>query len=164
MKTIKKLSFLFLVTLSITSCGKLDITPDDNDDSGSSSGSKVSGSMKGTLDGKAWEAKSVSFGGLFATIDMVGKIDDNNFISLQFTDTKLELGKTYQFDNKNLEANLLGVIVGTIDGKNMLSKSGTFKFTKYKKNSVIEGEMNVILTNFLDPDKEFKNCTFSMKY
>ncbi|MBK6975987.1 MAG: hypothetical protein IPH28_01775 [Cytophagaceae bacterium] len=164
MKTIKKLSILFLVALFITSCGKIDITPDDNDDSGNSSSSKISGSMKGTLDGKTWQAKTISFGGPFALIDVSGKVDDSNLISLQFVETKLELNKTYQFDLKNGEANLNGNLVVKFNDKALFAKSGTFKITKYKKGQVIEGELNAEVSNYFDTDIKLEACKFSMEY
>ncbi len=164
MKTIKKLSFLFIVALSITSCGKLDITPDDSEDSGSSSKSKISGSMKGTLDGKAWSAKTISFGGPFALIDVSGKVDDSNTISLQFIETKLDFNKTYQFDSKNGEANLNGNLLVKFNDKTLFAKSGTFKITKYKKGQVIEGEINAELSNYIDTDIKLEACKFSMEY
>lgn len=164
MKTIKKLSILFLVTLFITSCGKIDITPDDKDDTGSSSSSKISGTMKGTLDGKTWQAKTISFGGPFALIDVSGKVDDSNSISFQFIENKLELNKTYQFDTKNGEANLNGNLLVKFNSNTLFAKSGTFKITKYKKGQVIEGELNAELSNYIDFDIKLEDCKFSMEY
>jgi hypothetical protein len=164
MKTFKILSFLFLAALLITSCGKIDITPDDNKDSGSSSKNKISGSMKGTLDGKAWQAKTISFGGPFALIDVSGKVDESNTISLQFIETKLELNKTYQFDTKNADANLNGNLVVKANNNPLFAKSGTFKITKYKKGQVIEGEINADLSNYIDINMKLEACKFSMEY
>jgi hypothetical protein len=164
MKTIKKLSILFLVALFITSCGKLDITPDDKNDSKSSATNKVSGSMKATIDGKAWEAKTFGFGGISALKTVFGKIDDGNEISLQFIDTKLEINKVYQFDNKNLEPNLNGNVVLKVNNQGLFAESGTFKITKYVKGKEIQGEMNAEFTDFIDKKASIKNCTFSMKY
>ena len=65
MKTLKNLIFLGIIALLSASCGKSEPEPDNT-----SSGSKVTGSMKATLDGKAWEAKTISFGGLFGLIQM----------------------------------------------------------------------------------------------
>ena len=164
MKTIKKLSILFLATLFISSCGKIDISPDDNEDSGNSSDNKISGSMKGTLDGKTWQAKTISFGGPFALIDVSGKVDDSNIISLQFIETKLELNKTYQFDSKNGEANLNGNLLVKFNDKTLFAKSGIFKITKYKKGQVIEGELNAELSNYIDTDIKLETCKFSMEF
>lgn len=164
MKTNKKLSILFLVALFITSCGKIDISPDDNEDSGNSSGKKLSGSMKGTLDGKTWQAKTISFGGPFALIDVSGKVDDSNVISLQFIETKLELNKSYQFDSKNGEANLSGNLLVKYNDKTLFAKSGTFKITKYKKGQVMEGELNAELSNYIDTDIKLETCKFTMEY
>ncbi len=61
MKTIKKIIILCIITLISASCSK---SEDPEPDNTSNSGSKVSGSMKATLDGKAWEAKTIDFGGL----------------------------------------------------------------------------------------------------
>lgn len=163
MKTIKKLSVLIAIVTIITSCGKINITPDD-DNGGGSSGSKVSGSMKATLNGKSWEAKTIAFGGELALIDVMGKIDDSNLISLQFADKDLVVNKGYQFDTKNFEANLNSTLVVKLDDKIMFSKSGNFKITKYKRNQVIEGELDATLTNFIDPDIELKSCKFTMEY
>jgi hypothetical protein len=160
----KKLIILFVSVALFLSCGKLDITPDDNDDTGNSSTKKVSGNMKATLDGKSWEAKSLAFGGLLALTDVLGKIDDSNLISFQFADPNLEVGKTYEFDSKNFEANLNSTLLVKIADKAFFSKSGTFKITKYKKNQVIEGEISAELSNFIDPSIELKNCKFSMEY
>ncbi len=161
MKTFKTISIFLIISVMISSCGKLDINPDD-DDGGSAT--TVVGTMKATLDGKAWEAKSVNFGGFFATIKVNGVIDDNNLISLELTDTNLQLNQTYLFDNANLEDNLLATLVVKMGEKTLLSKSGSFKITKYKRNEIIEGEMNATLTNFIDADIELENCKFSMEY
>lgn len=162
MKTFKTTSIFLFISLMISSCGKIDVSPDDDNDGGLAD--KVTGSMKATLDGKSWESKSVNFGGLFATIKVNGVIDDNHLISLELTDTNLQENQTYLFDNANLEKNLLATLVVRMGEKTLLSKSGSFKITKYKRNEIIEGEMNATLTNFIDADVELKNCNFSMEY
>jgi hypothetical protein len=164
MKTNSKILLLFVFNFIFSSCGKLFVDPDKDDSGGSSSGSNVSGTMTATLDGKSWKAKTVSFGGLFATVTMAGKIDDENIISLEFNDTKVQTGKSYKFDMDNLEENLTANLVVQTGGKILFAKSGTFNFKKYKKNSVIEGELNAVLTNFIDSDITLKDCKFSMEY
>jgi len=158
----KNLILIFAVATIFSSCGKSTAEPDDNTSSGSNS--KVSGSMKVSLNGKDWEAKTVSFGGLFALIEVVGKTDDNNFVSLQFTDTKLEVNKTYNLIIPALDENLGGNLVVMINGAPLFAGSGTFKITKYTRNKVIEGEINAELTDFIDKKGSIKNGTFSMKY
>lgn len=164
MKTNSKILLLFVFNFIFSSCSKLFVDPDKDDSGGSSSGSKVSGTMTATLDGKSWKAKTVSFGGMFATVTMAGKIDDNNIISLEFNDTKLQTGKVYNFDLNNQQENLFGNLVVRNSGKVLFAKSGTFTFKKYKKNSVIEGELSAILTNYIDTDMTLENCKFSMEY
>jgi hypothetical protein len=161
MKTIKKLILLGIITLISASCSKSEEPEPDNTSSGIS---KVSGSMKATIDGKAWEAKTVSFGGLSALIDVTGKIDDANIFSFQFVDTKLELNKVYQFDLKNAEPNINGNLLVKVSDKTVFAKSGTFKITQYKRNQVIEGEMNAELSNYIDTDIKLENCKFKMEY
>lgn len=161
MKTIKKLILLCIITLISASCSK---SEDPEPDNTSSSGSKVSGSMKATLDGKAWEAKTIDFGGPFALITVLGKIDDANVLSLQFNETKLEVNKTYSFGIPAKEENLSGNLAFTINNSPVFAESGTFKITKYIKNKEIQGEMSAEFTNFIDKKASLKNCTFSMKY
>jgi hypothetical protein len=164
MKTMKKLTFLFAFSLLVSSCGKLSIDPDKDDSGGAASGSKITGTMTATIDGKSWKAKTLNFGGLFATVTMAGKIDDENIISLEFNETKLQTGKSYKFDPNNLEENLIATLVVQTGGKILFAKAGTFTFKKYKRNSVIEGELNAVLTNFIDADIELEDCKFSMEY
>lgn len=160
MKIIKKFILLCIITLVSASCSK----SEDPEPNNTSSGSKVSGTMKATLDGKAWEAKTVSFGGLSALIDVTGKIDDSNTFSFQFVDTKLELNKVYEFDLKNPEPNINGNLLVKVSEKTLFAKSGTFKITQYKKNQVIEGEINAELSNYIDTDIKLENCKFKMEY
>lgn len=158
----KNLILIFAVATILASCTKSDVEPDDN--SSSNGNSKVTGSMKATLDGKAWEAKTIDFGGPFALITVLGKIDDANVLSLQFNETKLEVNKTYSFGIPAKEENLSGNLAFTINNSPVFAESGTFKITKYIKNKEIQGEMSAEFTNFIDKKASLKNCTFSMKY
>jgi PBP1b-binding outer membrane lipoprotein LpoB len=128
----------------------------------SNTNSKVTGTMKGTVDGKTWTAKVVSFGGLSALVDITGKVDDENTISLQFIDTNLELNKTYQL-NLN-EENLSGNIIVRNNNNLLISKSGKFKITKYTKNKNIEGEFEGEFSDYINKNASLKNFTFNMKY
>ena len=119
--------------------------------------------MKATIDGKAWEAKIVDFGGVFALISVIGKTDDANVLSLQFTETKLEVNKTYTFSIPAKEENLSGNLVFTVNNNPLFATSGTFKITKYTRNKEIQGEMNAEFDNFVDKKASLQNCTFSMK-
>ena len=161
MKTIKKLILLGIIALVSASCSKSEDPEPDNTSSG---GSKVSGSMKATVDGKAWEAKTFGYGGISALKTVFGKVDDSNIFSFQFVDTKLELNKVYQFDLKNAEPNINGNILVKVSDKTVFAKSGTFKITQYKRNQVIEGEMNAELSNYIDTDIKLENCKFKMEY
>lgn len=162
MKTTKLIAALLFFTFISISCGKL-VSPKD-DDTNSKSGNKVSGTMTAILDGTDWKAKTVVFGGLFATQKINGQIDDSNLISLEFSDTDLVINKTYQFDLKNLEANILGNLVVIYKGKNLFAKSGTFTFSKYKRGSQVKGEFSAELSNFVDTEISLKNCKFDMEY
>lgn len=161
MKTIKKLIVLSIIAFISASCSK---SEDPEPDNTSSVNSKVSGSMKATLDGKAWEAKTIDFGGAFALISVVGKTDDANVLSLQFNETKLEVNKTYTLSIPGKEENLNGNLALTINNSPVFAESGTFKITKYIKNKEIQGEMNAEFSNFIDKKASLKNCTFSIKY
>lgn len=161
MKTIKKLILLGIIALISASCSKSEEPEPNNTSSGSS---KVSGSMKATLDGKAWEAKTFGFGGISALKTVFGKIEDGNEISLQFIDTDLEINKVYQFDLKNSAPNLNGNLVIKVNNQGLFAESGTFKITKYVKDKEIQGEMNAECTDFATKKASLKNCTFSMKY
>lgn len=161
MKTIKKLIILGIIALISASCSKSEDPEPDNTSSG---GSKVTGSMKATLDGKAWEAKTFGFGGISALKTVFGKIEDGNDISLQFIDTDLEVNKVYQFDLKNSAPNLNGNLVIRVNNQSLFAESGTFKITKYVKDKEIQGEMNAECTDFATKKASLKNCTFSMKY
>lgn len=160
MKTIKKLILLGIIALISASCSKSEDPEPDNTNSG---GSKLTGSMKATLDGKAWEAKTVNFGGTFALITVLGKTDDANVISLQFDETKLEVNKTYTLSIPTKEGNLGSNLAMTINNAGLFAESGTFKITKYIKNKEIQGEMSAEFTNFIDKKASLKNCTFSIK-
>lgn len=161
MKTIKKFILLGIISLVSASCSKSEDPEPDNTSSGSS---KATGSMKATLDGKAWEAKTIDFGGAFALISVVGKTDDANVLSLQFNETKLEVNKTYTLSIPGKEENLSGNLALTINNSPVFAESGTFKITKYIKNKEIQGEMNAEFSNFIDKKASLKNCTFSIKY
>ena len=161
MKTIKKLIILGIIALISASCSKSEDPEPDNTSSG---GSKVTGSMKATLDGKAWEAKTFGFGGISALKTVFGKIEDGTDISLQFIDTDLEVNKVYQFDLKNSAPNLNGNLVIRVNNQSLFAESGTFKITKYVKDKEIQGEMNAECTDFATKKASLKNCTFSMKY
>jgi hypothetical protein len=154
----KKLILIFAVTTIFFSCTKSSVEPDD------SSNTKVTGTMKGTLDGKAWEAKSMSFGGLSAYIDITGKVDEVNLISIQFVDTKLEINKSYSLNPLETNENLSATGICRINNEALVAEKGTFKITKYTKNKEIQGELNAEFTNFVDKKASLKNCTFSMKY
>jgi hypothetical protein len=156
----KKLILIFAFATVLSACTKNSVEPDDN----TSSGSKVTGTMKGTLDGKAWEAKSMSFGGLSAYIDITGKVDEVNLISIQFVDTKLEINKSYSLNPLESKENLSATGICRINNEALVAESGTFKITKYTKNKEIQGEINAEFTNFVDKKASLKNCTFSMKY
>lgn len=161
MKTIKKLILLGIIALVSASCSK---SEDPEPDNTSSSSTKISGSMKATVDGKAWEAKTFGYGGISALKTVFGKIEDGNEISLQFIDTNLELNKVYQFDLKNAAPNLNGNLVIKVNSQTLFAESGTFKITKYTKGKEIQGEMNAECTDFATKKASIKNCTFSMKY
>ncbi|MDZ7934962.1 MAG: hypothetical protein U5M51_08380 [Emticicia sp.] len=161
MKTIKKLILLGVIALVSAACSKSEDPEPNNTSSG---GSKVTGSMKATVDGKAWEAKTISFGGPFALITVAGKIDDANVISLQFIETKLEVNKTYTLSIPVKEENLSSNLAITINNAGLFAESGTFRITKYSKGKEIQGEMSAELTNFVDKKASLKNCTFSIKY
>jgi hypothetical protein len=156
----KKLILIFAAVITLFSCGKSSVEPDNN----SSSNTKVTGTMKGTLDGKAWEAKSMSFGGLSAYIDITGKVDEVNLISIQFVDTKLEINKSYSLNPLETNENLSATGICRINNEALVAERGTFKITKYTKNKEIQGELNAEFTNFVDKKASLKNCTFSMKY
>lgn len=157
----KNLILIFAVTVIFSSCTKSSVEPDDNTSSGNS---KVSGSMKATVDGKAWEAKTFGFGGISALKTVFGKVEDGNEISLQFIDTNLEVNKVYQFDLKNSAPHLNGNLVIKINNQGLFAESGTFKITKYVKDKEIQGEMNAECTDFINKKMSIQNCTFSMKY
>lgn len=157
----KNLILIFAVTVIFSSCTKSSIEPNDNTSSGNS---KVSGSMKATIDGKEWEAKTFGFGGISALKTVFGKIEDGNEISLQFIDTNLEVNKVYQFDLKNSTPHLNGNLVIKINNQGLFAESGTFKITKYVKDKEIQGEMNAECTDFINKKMSIQNCTFSMKY
>ena len=163
MKSIKKLSFLFLFSFFITSCGILDIKPDNNDNSGKSSASKISGSMKATLDGKAWASKSVRFGGSFALIQINGIVDESNYISLELDDSKLKTNYTYELNSEESKKALQSLVV-LRDNTIFLGKSGTLKITKYTRGKIVEGEINAMIKDAINPEIELKNCKFSMTY
>ncbi len=146
----------------LASCSKSSVDPDSG---GSSSGnSKISGSMKATLDGKAWTAKTISFGGLGIT-QVNGKIDEVNVISFEFSDKDLKLNQNYPLGDFN-DISILQSLLVMINEKIYLAKSGTFKITKYTKNKNVTGEGNAILYAPGTSEKEIKleNCTFSMSY
>lgn len=161
MKTTKKLILLSIIALISVACSKSEDPEPDNTSSG---GSKVSGLMKATVDGKAWEAKTFGFGGISALKTVFGKVEDGNEISLQFIDTNLEVNKVYQFDLKNSAPHLNGNLVIKINNQGLFAESGTFKITKYVKDKEIQGEMNAECTDFINKKMSIQNCTFSMKY
>ncbi|SOE21048.1 hypothetical protein SAMN06298216_1519 [Spirosomataceae bacterium TFI 002] len=161
MKTTCNIILIAITSLLISSCGKLNVTPKEDD---AKSGSKVTGTMKAKLDGKDWEAKKVSFGGIFALIQANGYIDDDNFISLEFDDSKLKVGTTYILGKDKPEGEIHSLVYRT-SAITYFATSGSFKITKYTRGKNIEGEINAKLYDF-EKMKEIPldNCTFSMSY
>jgi hypothetical protein len=155
----KNTFLIFAFAVLFLACSKS--TPEEEPEPGNNT-SKVTGIMKGTIDGKAWTAKVVSFGGLSALVDITGKVDDENTISLQFVDTKLELNKIYLLNVK--EENLSGNIIVRNNNNLLISKSGKFKITKYTKNKNIEGEFEGEFSDYINKNASLKNFTFNMKY
>lgn len=162
MKTKSNVILVAFLAVILSSCGKIDITPDD-DNSASNDDPKISGSMKATLDGKAWEAKKLSFGGAFALIQINGSIDENNLISIELDDSKLKLNTTYELGSEGSKQELQSLIV-KIKGNIYFGNSGTLKITKYSKGKSVEGEVNAKLSDGINPEIKLDKCTFSMTY
>jgi hypothetical protein len=155
MKTL--LISLFSIMM-LASCSKTSVNPDDDGKS------KISGSMKATLDGKAWTAKTLAFGGLGIT-QVNGKIDEVNFVSFEFSDVDLKLNQSYPLGDYN-DITILQTLLVMIDEKTYLPKSGSLKITKYSKGKSVTGEANAVLYSPETSEKEIKleNCTFTMSY
>ena len=162
MKTKSNVILITILALVLSSCGKINISPDD-DNGSSNADPKISGSMKATLDGKAWEAKKLSFGGAFALIQINGSIDDDNLISIELDDSKLKLNNTYAIESEASKQEFQSLFV-KYKGDIYFGKSGTLKITKYSKGKTVEGEINAMLFDGLNPEIKLENCKFSMTY
>lgn len=153
---------LAFMALYLGSCSKSEVSPDD-DQNGNSNNTIISGSMKATIDGKAWEAKEIGFGGALGLIQVNGSIDDQNIISLEFDETKLKLNNTYQLNTEASKNELQSVLV-IYKGNILFANSGTLKISKYTKAKTIEGEINAMLWDGINPEIKLENCKFSMSY
>ncbi len=162
MKTKSNLVFVVLLGLLLNSCGKLGISPDDSKDSDNKD-PKISGSMKATLDGKPWEAKEISFGGFLSLIQINGSVDDFNVISLELDDSKLKINTTYELNTEASKQELISLVV-TLNGAVYFGNSGTMKITKYTRGKTVEGEINAMLWDGINPEIKLENCKFSMTY
>ncbi|MCP9770772.1 hypothetical protein EGI22_22945 [Lacihabitans sp. LS3-19] len=162
MKTKSNVILIAILALVLSSCGKIDISPDD-DNGSSNADPKISGSMKATLDGKAWEAKKLSFGGALALIQINGSIDDDNLISIELDDSKLKLNTSYELGSESSKQELQSLIV-KVKGNVYFGNSGTLKITKYTKGKTVEGELNALLWDGINPEIKLENCKFSMTY
>ncbi len=163
MKTKTNVILVAFLTLFLSSCSKSEVSPDDDNNGSNSSDPQISGSMKATLDGKAWEAKKLNFGGAFALIQINGTIDDDNLISIELDDSKLKLNNTYELNTEVSKQEFQSLVV-KYKGNIYFGNSGTLKITKYNRGKSVEGEINAMLWDGINPEIALDKCTFTMTY
>ena len=96
-------------------------------------------------------------------IQINGSVDDFNVISLELDDSKLKINTTYELNTEASKQELISLVV-TLNGAVYFGNSGTMKITKYTRGKTVEGEINAMLWDGINPEIKLENCKFSMTY
>lgn len=134
MKTISKLLWIFAIS-TLTSCvgSIIDPTPANG------------GKLTATIDGKSFKAKDVSAVSLFGSLVVTADNGDES-IGITLILTEIKQGQTFDLSTSS-GSSLVGISYSNKD-HSFTSKSGELKITKFNDNKVIEGNFDMIGTDF----------------
>lgn len=151
MKNIKKYALIALTGILFASCLGRAIGPNAGESRGS---------LTANVDGSSWKSQDVTAVTLFGSLILTGDRNDDSNFSITFLGSEPQVG-TYTLPSEG-ENILSGITFTNKDGESYIPVSGELKITKFRDNSVVEGEFEFEGTDFNGNTVSIKNGKFDV--